>query len=81
MIRIGRVGLTGAAGPRLRWAEQRRRRVIQVGVEPCPRCGGAMRIVAVVTEPAVVRRILAHLAWRRIEARAGPWAGVVAAPG
>ena len=47
----------------------------------CPRCGGAMRIVAFVTEPAVVRRILAHLERRGIEARAGPWAGVGAAPG
>jgi len=31
-----------------------------------------MRIVAFVTEPAVVRRILAHLARRGIEARASP---------
>ncbi len=65
---------------RRRWAELLRR-VFQVEVETCPRCGGAMRIVAFVTEPAVVRRILAHLAQRGIEARAGPWAGVGAAPG
>ena len=65
---------------RRRWAELLRR-VFQVEVETCPRCGGAMRIVAFVTEPTVVRRILAHLARRRIEARAGPWAGAAAAPG
>jgi hypothetical protein len=40
-----------------------------------------MRIVGFVTEPAVVRRILAHLERRGIEARAGPWAGAAAAPG
>ena len=65
---------------RRRWAELLRR-VFQVEVETCPRCDGAMRIVAFVTEPAVVRRILAHLARRGIEARAGPWAGAAAAPG
>jgi hypothetical protein len=40
-----------------------------------------MKIVVVVTEAAVVRRILAPLAWWGLEARAGPWAGVAAAPG
>jgi hypothetical protein len=65
---------------RRRWAELLRR-VFQVEVEVCPRCGGAMRIVAFVTEPAVVRRILAHLERRGVEARAGLWAGAAAAPG
>ena len=50
----------------------------KVEVEVCPRCGGAMSIVAFITEPAVVRRMLAHLDHRRIEARAGPWAGAAA---
>jgi hypothetical protein len=40
-----------------------------------------MKIVAFVTAQAAVRRILAHLARRGIDARAGPWAGVAAAPG
>ena len=57
------------------------RLVFRVEVETCPRGGGAMRIVAFVTAPAGVGRILAHLARRGIEARAGPWAGVAAAPG
>jgi len=48
---------------RRRWAELLRL-VFQVEVEVCPRCGGAARIVGFVTEPAVVRRILAHLEWR-----------------
>jgi hypothetical protein len=65
---------------RRRWAELRRR-VFQVEVAGCPRCGGAMRMVALVTAPAVVRRILAHLERRGVDARAGPWAAVAAAPG
>jgi hypothetical protein len=65
---------------RRRWAELLRL-VYAVDVEVCARCGGAARIVGFVTEPAVARRILAHLERRRIEARAGPWAGAAAAPG
>ena len=63
---------------RRRWAELLRM-VFEVEVEVCPRCGGEARIVGFVTEPAVVRRILAHLERRGVEARAGPWAGAVAA--
>ena len=55
--------------------------VFAADVEVCVRCGGAMRIVAFVTEPRVVRRILAHLERRGIDARPGPWAGAAAAPG
>lgn len=73
------------AGPALRarrrrWAELLRR-VFAVDVEVCARCGGAARIVGFVTEPAVAARILAHLARRGHDARAGPWAGAAAAPG
>ena len=39
------------------------------------------RIIGFVTEPRVIRRILAHLARRGVDARAGPWAGAAAAPG
>jgi hypothetical protein len=60
---------------RRRWAELLRM-VFQVEVEVCPRCGGAARIIAFVTEPEVVRRILGHLEQRAVEARAGPWVGV-----
>jgi hypothetical protein len=55
--------------------------VFQVEVEVCPRCGGEARIVGFVTEPGVVGRILAHLERGGVEARAGPWAGVVAVRG
>ena len=54
---------------------QYEKRSYAVDVEVCPRCGGAARIVGFVTEPAVVRRMLAHLERRGIEARAGPWTG------
>jgi hypothetical protein len=57
---------------RRRWAELLRL-VFAVEVTVCPRCGGEMRILAFVTEPAVVTRILAHLGRRGVDARAGPW--------
>ena len=65
---------------RRRWAELLRL-VFQVEVEVCARCGGEARIVGFVTEPAVARRILAHLERHGVDARAGPWAGAAAAPG
>ena len=58
---------------RRRWAELLRM-IFKVDVEVCPRCGGEMRVLAFVTEHAVVTRILAHLARRGVDARAGPWA-------
>ena len=35
------------------------RRVFEIDVLKCPRCGGRMKIIATVTDPTVVRRILA----------------------
>ena len=61
---------------RRRWAELLRL-VFRVEVEVCPRCGGESRIIAFVTEPHVVRRILAHLERGGVEARPGPWAEAV----
>ncbi|WP_291214331.1 transposase [Dokdonella sp.] len=43
----------------MNWA-QRLKRVFSIGVTPCVHCGGAVRIVASIEEPAVVRAILAH---------------------
>ena len=42
-----------------RWAELLRR-IFEVDPLACPRCRGLMRIVAVITDPAVITRILAH---------------------
>lgn len=42
------------------WA-QRLKRVFGIDIETCPVCGGAMRIIACVEDPAVVENLLAHL--------------------
>ncbi len=65
---------------RRRWAELRRL-VFKVDVEVCARCGGEARIIGFVTEPQVIRRILAHLERSGVDARAGPWTGAATAPG
>ena len=43
------------------WA-QLIRQVYEVDPLVCPRCRGVMRVVAFITEPRVIRRILDHLA-------------------
>jgi hypothetical protein len=58
----------------LRWAELLRR-IFEVDPLACPRCGEEMRIVAFVTEPRIIDRILDHLrptAPTRPRARAPP---------
>jgi hypothetical protein len=37
------------------------RRVFDLDVLACPRCGGRLRLIATVEDPAVVSKILAHL--------------------
>ena len=49
---------------RLRWAELLRR-MFEVDPLACPRCRGLMRLVAVITAPAVITRILTHRARAR----------------
>ena len=63
---------------RRRWAELLRR-VFDIEIHLCPSCAGAMHIVAFVTAQKAVRRILAHLERRDIDARARPWADAAAA--
>ena len=65
---------------RRRWAELLRL-VYAVDVEACPHCGGAARNIGFVTQHDCARHILAHLARRGVDARAGPWAGAPAARG
>ena len=43
------------------WA-QRLKRVFGIDVTTCVHCGGAVRIVASIEEPAVIRAILGHFA-------------------
>ena len=49
---------------------QRLRRVYDIDVSVCSNCGGALKVLAVITDPQVIISILAHLAKR--EARAPP---------
>ena len=37
------------------------RRELALDVLACPRCGGRLRVIATIQDPAVVRAILAHL--------------------
>ena len=45
------------------WA-QRLKRVFRIDIETCRHCGGALRIIASIEDPAVIKRILDHLAQR-----------------
>ncbi len=59
---------------RRRWAELLRR-IFEVEPLECPRCGQAMRIVAFITEPQVIDRIVEYLrrnAAARCRSRAPP---------
>ncbi|MGH7751549.1 MAG: hypothetical protein ACREN5_01930, partial [Gemmatimonadales bacterium] len=60
------VSLTEA---RRRWAELLRR-IFEVDPLRCPACGAEMRIVAFITERAVIDRILEHLRRKPETARA-----------
>ena len=54
---------------KMSWA-QRLRRVFDIDISRCPRCGAALLVSAATTEPRVVAAILAHLETRT--ARAPP---------
>jgi len=58
-----------ATTPRLDWAKLLQR-TYQVDAFQCPRCHGPARVVAAITEPEVIRKILAHV--REPPARAPP---------
>ncbi len=42
------------------WA-QRLKRVFKIDIETCGECGGAVKIIASIEDPAVIRKILKHL--------------------
>jgi len=42
------------------WA-QRLKRVFGIDIETCPACGGALRIIACIEDPLVIKKILTHL--------------------
>ncbi len=45
---------------RLSWARLLKR-VFDIDVEHCPHCGGKLKIIAAIEEPAVITKILAHI--------------------
>ena len=47
----------------LTWAE-RLKRVFDIDISVCPLCGGTLRVIADVTDPDVIQRILVHLKQR-----------------
>ncbi len=46
------------------WA-RRLKRVFSIDIEVCEQCGGAVRIIASIDDPDVIRRILDHLSAKR----------------
>ena len=42
------------------WA-QRLKRVFKIDIETCAHCGGAVKVIASIEDPAVIKQILAHL--------------------
>jgi hypothetical protein len=48
------------APARMSWARLLKR-VFDIDIEHCPQCGGNLKIIATIEEPAVIERILTHL--------------------
>ena len=42
------------------WA-QRLKRVFGIDIETCPACGGAVKVIACIEDPVVIKKILDHL--------------------
>jgi len=53
---------------RRRWAKLLKR-VFEIDLEPCPKCGGELKIIAAILEQPVIEKILMHLG---LQARAPP---------
>jgi hypothetical protein len=62
---------------RRRWAELLRR-IWDVDVESCPRCGAPMTLLAFTLDPHVIDETLRRLRQHGHDPRAGPWASVPA---
>ena len=41
---------------------QRLKRILKIDIETCASCGGPMKMIACIEDPAVIKRILAYLA-------------------
>ena len=42
------------------WA-QRLKRVFNIDIQTCSKCGGAVRVIACIEDPVVIEKILIHL--------------------
>ena len=42
------------------WA-QRLKRVFNIDIEICSKCGGEVKVIACIEDPAVIKKILTHL--------------------
>jgi hypothetical protein len=61
-------GLLLATSPRVAWATLLRR-THGCDVLACGGCGGRLRVLNAITEPAIARKILDHLGWRAVPVR------------
>ena len=52
------------------WA-QRPKRVFNIDIETCSACGGEVKIIACIEDPAVIKKILAHLDEKALAAAPG----------
>jgi hypothetical protein len=48
------------ASARMSWARLLKR-VFDIDIERCPQCGGNLKIIAAIEEPALIERMLTHL--------------------
>src|SRR6266704_3652857 len=72
-LAAGAEGIEAKSGSRAwSWAALMHR-AFAVDVLACPHCGGRLRLIATLHDPAVIRKLLAHLGM----ARSGPSAGPV----
>ena len=53
------------------WA-QRLKRVFNIDIETCRECGGAMKVIACIEDPVVIRKILTHLADKTLSVKPVP---------
>ena len=44
----------------MNWA-QRLKRVFRIDIETCEHCGGTVRVIACIEDPAVIEKILTHI--------------------
>ena len=57
----GRLRVESVAGFNRNTQAQRLKRVFGIDIETCPACGGTLRIIACIEDPAVIKKILTHL--------------------